>query len=108
MKPYRPSASSSSRCGSSSDPGLIILEEARPLRASPRQARTPRISNVRCADLTRQNSLVGEIMMSPTGNWVVGAVYDRPRSCNWNIVGGHRPPLQFGRFATFLFNVGSF
>src|SRR5262245_13329514 len=24
----------------------------------------------------------------------VGAVYDRPQSCNLRIVGGHRPPLQ--------------
>src|SRR5204862_1758215 len=31
---------------------------------------------VRCPDLTRQNSLVGAIMMSP----IVGTVYDRPRS----------------------------
>src|SRR5437867_11493006 len=29
-----------------------------------------------------------------SGNWTVGAVYDRPRSRNLGIVVGHRPPLQ--------------
>src|SRR5438094_7286028 len=30
---------------------------------------------------------------------IVGAVYDRPRCSSCKIVGGHRPPLQFGCFA---------
>src|SRR5207249_2495412 len=30
---------------------------------------------------------------------IVGAVYDRPRCSSCEIVGGHRPPLQFGCFA---------
>src|SRR5438093_11416212 len=44
--------------------------------------------------LRRFLSVLCLLCSAPGFQAIVGAVYDRPRSRNFDIVGGHRPPLQ--------------